>query len=164
VTDFDAFVSAELAGLLRFGAVLTGDRQLAHDVVTDAVLKAGRRWDRMAGMDHPVAYTRRMIVSNFLSAVRAADRRRTDVMSPAAFPERPGPDATAPIADRDEIRSLLATLTAPQRAAIVLRYYLDLTDEAIAEQLDCAPATVRSHLARGLAALRVSTAATSQEG
>jgi len=48
----------------------------------------------------------------------------------------------------------LAHLPYPQRAALVLRYYEDRPEAEIAELLGCRPATVRSHVHRGLAALR----------
>ena len=56
---------------------------------------------------------------------------------------------------RDELRGALERLTRRQRAAIVLRYYLDLSDTQAAAELDCSVTTVRSHISRGLAALRI---------
>jgi RNA polymerase sigma factor (sigma-70 family) len=49
---------------------------------------------------------------------------------------------------------MLATLNERQRAAIVLRYFHDLSDEQIADSLGCRVGTVRSAISRGLAALR----------
>jgi RNA polymerase sigma factor (sigma-70 family) len=56
--------------------------------------------------------------------------------------------------DWDRLRRALAQLPPRQRAVLVLRYYEDLPDARIAELMDCAPGTVRSQAARGLAALR----------
>jgi RNA polymerase sigma-70 factor (ECF subfamily) len=52
------------------------------------------------------------------------------------------------------LENLLATLPAPQRAALVLRYQEDLTPEEIAATLEAPLATVKSHLQRGLKLLR----------
>ena len=49
---------------------------------------------------------------------------------------------------------VLARLPYRQRAALVLRFYADWPDEQIAEHLGCRPATVRSHVHRGLEAMR----------
>jgi RNA polymerase sigma factor (sigma-70 family) len=59
------------------------------------------------------------------------------------------------LADRDQVWRLLRALPAKQRAAIVLRYYHDLSDADIAAALECREGTVRSLISRGLAALRV---------
>jgi RNA polymerase sigma factor (sigma-70 family) len=55
---------------------------------------------------------------------------------------------------RDAAWQLLATLPRRQRAVLVLRFYEDLDDDAVARVLSCSPSTVRSNAARGLAALR----------
>lgn len=73
----------------------------------------------------------------------------------AALPERPtGADSATRQAARDEMWRLLATLPRKQRAVLVLRFYEDLTDAAIAEVLGCRQTTVRVHASRGLAQLR----------
>jgi RNA polymerase sigma factor (sigma-70 family) len=53
----------------------------------------------------------------------------------------------------------LATLPRQQRGAVVLRFYLELSDGEIADLLGCSPATVRSHVSRGLASLRAALVA-----
>jgi RNA polymerase sigma factor (sigma-70 family) len=65
-----------------------------------------------------------------------------------------GPDHAAGVVDRDEVMHALAALTRPQRAVVVLRYYEDYDDAAIAAALGCPQTTVRSHAHRGLARLR----------
>lgn len=44
---FEEFAAGLLPGLLRYAMVLTADRELAQDVVQDAMLKAHRNWDRV---------------------------------------------------------------------------------------------------------------------
>lgn len=57
--------------------------------------------------------------------------------------------------DRDELERLLGKLPKQQRAAIVLRYYLDLPDDRICDLLGCTAATVRSHISQALVKLRI---------
>jgi RNA polymerase sigma factor (sigma-70 family) len=60
------------------------------------------------------------------------------------------------LADRDALNRLLDELPPRQRAVLVLRYYEGLGDDVIAEILGCSTGTVRSHVSRALAALRIS--------
>ena len=68
----------------------------------------------------------------------------------AALPDRlGGPDPGDRVADRDELRRALATLSPRQRAVLVLRHYEGWDDAAIAAALRCSEATVRTHASRG---------------
>ncbi len=69
--------------------------------------------------------------------------------------EGPVIDRTAVVDDRDELERLLGLLPKQQRAAIVLRYYLDLPDDRISDLLDRTAATVRSHISQALVKLRI---------
>jgi RNA polymerase sigma factor (sigma-70 family) len=95
------------------------------------------------------------VVTTFLSDRRKTRRRGTTPTSDPAVLERVEPNHEA-IADRDEIERMLAVLSPQQKVAVVMRYLLDQDDEQIAHVLDCAPATVRSHLSHARAALRLS--------
>lgn len=154
MVGFEDFLDAELPALTRYAAVLVGDRQGAHDVLADALVAAAARWERIAGLEHPAAYVRRMVTNVFLSGKR---RGRLRSIFPAGsgtdLPER-STDPIRAVDDADELRILISTLPRQQRAAIVLRYYLDATDQEIAEHLGCSAPTVRSHLSHAVRALR----------
>jgi RNA polymerase sigma-70 factor (sigma-E family) len=156
---FEEFARAELPELVRFAAVLTGDRELAQDVVQDALVRAHQQWRRVAATDRPDLYLRKMVVNGYLSW-----RRRWYQRSVKSTPDVPksaetaAPDHADRIADADRLAQLLAALSRSQRAAIVLRFYEDLDDGEIAQVLGCAAGTVRSHISRGLGALRVQIA------
>jgi RNA polymerase sigma factor (sigma-70 family) len=64
------------------------------------------------------------------------------------------PDASAQVDQRDELFRLLLQLPPGQRAAIVLRYWEDLSEAEAAQVLGCSPGTVKSAASRGLACLR----------
>jgi RNA polymerase sigma-70 factor (sigma-E family) len=156
---FDEFVHARLPALLRYAAVLAGDRELAQDVVQDALVIAHGRWSRIDAMQRPELYVKRIITSQYLSWRRRVTRR-AELWQPRA--PRPGdlhvPDHAEHTTARAAVLARLADLPYRQRAVLVLRYYEGLSDAEAAEVLDCAPGTVRSAHARALATLRLDTA------
>lgn len=160
---FDDFVRAELGALTRFAGALAGDRLLAEDILSDALLKVARRWRQVSDMGDPAAYVRRVVVTTYLSDRRKAQRRRTVPAGDLSALDRPGPDVSAAVIAREEVAWLLARLPPQQKAAIVLRYLLDEPDEYIAQALGCTPGTVRSHLSRARATLRLAATTTANK-
>jgi len=63
-------------------------------------------------------------------------------------------DMAAEVAARLAVRSVLGSLTARQRAVLVLRVFDDLPEAQVAQLLDCAVGTVKSTLSQALARLR----------
>lgn len=161
---FDAFVAERLDRLLRYATALTCDPHLAQDVVQEVLLRAQRRWSRIEAMHAPDAYVRRMIINEYLSWRRrraartiASTHRTLDALG------TPVDDPAKAHAERDAMRTRIAMLPRKQRAAILLRYYEDRTDEEIAEALGCTAGTVRSHVSRALATLRTNESAAMKE-
>ena len=151
--DFEPWVSERADALLRFAYVLTGDPTLAEDAVQDALTTACARWSRISRADDPDAYVRRMIVNAHISWWRRFRRRE----APTAEPARSmlaAPDGAADRAEADAVWALCATLPSRQRAAVVLRFYEQLSYAEIAVLLHCAEATARSSVHRALAALK----------
>lgn len=152
---FEAFLHAEMPALARFAGALTNDRYLADDILSDALLIASRRWRRIAAMDNPVAYVRRIVVTTFLSDRRKAQRRRSDSTADQGLLDTACTGGQDAVAQRAAVKQLLEKLPPAQRAAIVLRYVLDQTDAEIAATLNCAESTVRSHLSHARSTLRM---------
>lgn len=153
---FEEFLTAELPGLTRFAAVLTGDRHLAEDVVQDALVKAHGRWPHIRELDQPAAYLRRMIVNGYLSWRRRWSTRTIHAAGDLADHDRDvGGDLATSVAQADHVKRLIATLPRRQRAAVVLRYYAGYDDATTADALGCSVQTVRSQISRALAALRL---------
>lgn len=152
VEDLAAFAAARGLALRRFAYLVCGNRSQADDLVQAAFARVIRHWPRIGGMDHPEAYLRQVVVREFL----ASRRRRASSEVLAEPGDRPDPDAdfTSSAAERDEAWRLLATLPPKQRAVLVLRFYEDLDDAAVARLLGTSESTVRSNAARGLATLR----------
>jgi RNA polymerase sigma-70 factor (sigma-E family) len=151
--EFASFVAGQRPALMRFATVLTSQPWLADDLVSDVLGRAFERWGRISQMSEPNAYVRRMIVNDYLSWHRRLARTspRPELESSTA----PVADGADQHAERDEMIHRLARLPRRQRAAVVLRYYAGESDTDIATQLGCRESTVRSQIARALAALRL---------
>ena len=151
---FEEFAAARLGAVVRFAAVLAGERALAEDIVQEVLIRAHARWDRIGCLDVPEAYVRKMIVNEYLSW-----RRRSWRLVPAGAletgPDRPGRDPAVDHAERDALLAEVSRLPRRQKAVLVLRYYEALSDAEIAEVLGCTPGTVRGYASRALATLRV---------
>ncbi len=154
VVTFDEFVAQYLPAVLRFAAVLTGDRTSAEDVVQEVLIRAYARWGRIGVLDRPDFYVRKMILNEFRSALRRS-RRLIPAGSGAEMDDRVAPDHAVSHADRDVLLTEIAKLPAQQRAVLVLRYYEGLSDTDIADLLSVAPVTVRGYASRALAAQRI---------
>jgi RNA polymerase sigma-70 factor (ECF subfamily) len=63
-------------------------------------------------------------------------------------------DGSQSAADRDELGRALEALNPDQRIVVVLRFWADLTVDAIAERLGVPPGTVKSRLHNSLNVLR----------
>lgn len=147
--DFDAYVQARYAGLLRAALVLCRDRHSAEDLVQTALMRAHRSWRRVREADDPDAYVHRILIN----ASRSWFRRSWHA-GPLPAAEPSGADAHAHADLRDALVRALGALPAAQREALVLRYLTDLSEAATARALGCSVGTVKSRTSRGLAALR----------
>lgn len=150
---FEEFVALRLGALLRYATVVTWDPHLAEDVTQEVLVRAQQRWGRIAGLDSPEAYVKRMIVNEFLSWRRRRSARPVTLESLA---EAAGsvPDHSASWGERDAMWCLIATLPAKQRAAVALRFYEDMSYEEIGDVLGCQAVTARSQVSRALLILR----------
>jgi RNA polymerase sigma-70 factor (sigma-E family) len=150
--EFDQFVTANADGLHRTAYLITWDLHTAEDLVQETFIKVAKRWPKVRRMDHPVAYARRILVNEALSEGprRARDRARAELSVIESLPEHSAP--TEPRAD-DDLLDALKQLPPRQRAALVLRYFLDLPETEVAAAMGVSLGTVKSTTSRGLARL-----------
>lgn len=141
VERLDAVYRAEYAGMVRLAYTLVGSTAEAEELVQDSLVEVFRRMDEIR---RPGAYLRCAVVSRCRSALH---RRRTI----ASHQPEPPSGLTG---EAGELWEVLATLPADQRIAVVLRYYGGYRSTEIASIVGMPAATVRSHLRRGLAALK----------
>lgn len=143
--DFDSFYRAHQPDAVRWASALVGSRAIGEELAQEALLAVS---ERLTTLDNPVGYLRRTIVNRSASWHRSAARELNRlVRSTAGAPM----SYSAPT---HETLDALRALPYKQRAAVTLRYWTDWSDEQIADALECAHATVRVLLHRGLATLR----------
>lgn len=153
--DFVEYVQARQHALLRFAYLLTSDHHTAEDLVQTALAKTYLTWDRLRDRGAIDAYVRRIIVNENTSLWRRAWRRneRTTDDLPDA-----GVDAADP-GERDAMWQIVQSLPTRQRAAVVLRYYEDLSEADTAAVLGCSIGNVKSQTSRAIAAMRATVTA-----
>ena len=158
-TEFREFMHGRWAAMVRLAYALTGDQGHAEDVAQAAFARAYASWPKVRRTGNPEAYVRRIVVNenrNRFRKQRVAERL-TDV------PPEPGPgtgpgtaDATSQYDERSALMAALRRLGPRQRAVVVLRYWLGLTEAEAAAELNCSVGTVKSQASRALATLRQS--------
>ncbi|WNV85851.1 sigma-70 family RNA polymerase sigma factor [Umezawaea sp. Da 62-37] len=163
---FRRFAAMAIPSMGRLAYLLCGDGHTADDLVQASLIKLHRAWRRI---DPPVvvdAYVRKVLLRCWLDEQRKPWRRREsrdgvvpdvadDLADPALVDWASG--------DTEALRRALATLPAMQRAAVVLRFYSQLSISETADALRCNEGTVKSRTARGLAALRAALSGTSED-
>lgn len=146
--DFDEFFYSVLPRVLRVGQRLTGNRQAAEDVATEAFARAYARWSKVGSLTYRDAWVLRVATNLGIDAAR---RRLT---APALDQEAEVLDFADVIALRTTLVAALAALSRSQREAVVLRYLIDLSEDEVASALGIRPGTVKSHLHRAVTTLR----------
>jgi RNA polymerase sigma-70 factor (sigma-E family) len=147
-----ALYQAHALGLVKLAVLMTGDQPTAEDVVQDAFLALYRRWPALHELDNPVGYLRTSVINGCRSVHRVRFRRQGITLDP---PEPVGSaEAEAMLGEAHrEVLAALRRLPRRQREAVVLRYYLDMTEEQAAQAMGVARGTVKSATSRGLSAL-----------
>ena len=146
-----ALYQASAVSLIRLAWIMLGDRPSAEDVVQEAFCDLYRRWDRLAEADSALYYVRSSVLNGCRSLLRrrAVRRRSVEYELPEISPEA----VVLSGEERVELIRALGRLPDRQREALVLRFYLDLSDEEIARVMGIRQSTVRSNAHRGLVAL-----------
>jgi RNA polymerase sigma factor (sigma-70 family) len=143
VLDLAGLYERERAPMIHLACLLVGSRSVAEEIVQDAFVVVGERW---AVLEKPGGYLRSTVVNGCRMALRRRVTERRYAYGPSETIDAP--------TELIELRSALDQLSERGRAAIVLRYFVDLPDAEIAELLGCRVATVRSIVRRSLLTLR----------
>ena len=150
--EFRDFVAARGQALLRTAYLLTGDRQLAEDLVQGALEKVYPRWGSIRVAAGAEAYVRRTMYRNQVSHWRR--RRVGEVLATAPPDPRDLSTTDDHGVDRVVLRDALQRLGPRQRTVVVLRYFEDLTEQQVADLLGITVGTVKSQNHKALAHLR----------
>lgn len=137
---------------LRLAYCLTGDREAARDLVQEAFVRMTGRFRHLRQPQAFDAYLRRTIVNLHTSGLRKLKAERTFLAREAALPVLTANDDEH--GTRDEMWNAILSLPPRQRAAIVLRYYEDLSEWESAEILRCSVGALNQLVARAMASLR----------
>src|SRR6478735_340576 len=147
--------------LLRTAWMLTGDQAVAEDLLQTALARTWPHWTRIAD-GHPDAYVRRVMVR--INASWRARRWNRESPTLDGEPHERGPhpslDDSGRVDDRLELLGALMRLPVRQRQVVVLRYFDDMSVEAVADVMGCSVGTVKSQSAKGLSKLREALQAT----
>ena len=148
--EFEQYVAARSAALLRIAYLLTGNRADAEDLLQTTLAKTYLSWSRIRDREALDGYVRRAMVNTQTSFWR---RKKPETLYDEP-PERPARDGFADADLHDALWTALSRLSRKQRAMVVLRYYEELSEPETAALLGVSVGTVKSTTSRALAALR----------
>ena len=141
--EFAAFYAKELDGQVRRAFLLLGSSEAANDVVHDAFVAVYRRWDQL---ESPGPYLNRVVLNGCRDLVRQRTRHEVALRRVVA--------ASDEVAVSDTLDDVLRSLPFNHRAAIVLRFYGQLSVAEIADALGARPGSVGPWIDRGLKRMR----------
>lgn len=150
---FRDLVAARGHALLRSAYLLTGDRQRAQDLTQTALEKTIRHWSSVRRSGAVEAYVRRTMYREHISIWRRT-RGLTEIARAEVPEPRRAPGSDDRVEDRLVLQAALQRLAPRQRAVILLRFYEDLSEQQIADELQITVGTVKSTTHRALAKLR----------
>jgi RNA polymerase sigma-70 factor (sigma-E family) len=148
-----ALYSANYRSLVRLSVLLVRDIATAEEVVQDAFVAMHNAWRRLRDPEKALSYLRQSVVNRSRSVLR--HRAVVEKYAPKGLPDAPSAENGAITElERTEVIKALGDLPTRQREALVLRYYADLSEAEIASTMGISRGAVKSHTARGMAALR----------
>jgi RNA polymerase sigma-70 factor (sigma-E family) len=139
--------------LVGLAGLLVEDRETAEEVVQDAFESLYRRWGSLRDPSAAVAYLDRSVVYGSRSKLRRRTTERAYVW-PVEGTEPSAEAASVDSRPREDLLAAVRQLPQRQREVIVLRYFLDLSEDQIAQWLDVSVGSVKKHASRATAALQ----------
>ena len=148
--DFSQYVSVRWTALTRSAVLLGCTAHEAEDLVQNTLAACYASWDKVVKARERDAYVYRVLVN-----MQGKGRRRRwwGEQPTQNLPEHASADPTRQVDETDALRLALNALGSANRAAVVLRYYGQLSESETAQALGVAPGTVKSRLNRALAQL-----------
>lgn len=166
--EFSAYVVLRRDAVRRTAFLLCGDWHQADDLTQTAFVKLHGAWSRIRDKAALDAYVRSIVVRATVDDSRRPWRREkaTDAVpdEPALSGAGSAVDIADAVANREMVRSALASVPPGQRAVLVMRYFGGLDVAQTAAALGCSVGNVKSQTARGLSALKGALAAIGEMG
>jgi RNA polymerase sigma-70 factor (sigma-E family) len=159
-----ALYQAHAVGMIRLALIMVGDRGAAEDVVQEAFFGLYRGWGRLTDSERALTYVRSSVLNGCRNVLRQRSRneRRERAAAaeggPTAF-SQPGnvaesAEAAALIGqEHQQVLDAIRTLPSRQREALVLRFYLDMSEDEAARAMGVSKGTVKSATSRAVAAV-----------
>jgi RNA polymerase sigma-70 factor (sigma-E family) len=141
-----------VGAIVRLGYLLTGDREVAQDIAQDAFIRAFGRWHHLRSGSAFESYLRTTTINAARSYFRRRGVERRFLTREAGL--RATGDPQPEVGLHGRLRDELLALPSRQRAAVVLRYFEDLSEEQTAELLGCSRGNVKALASKGMARLR----------
>ena len=153
--EFTLWLRENQKAFLRAAKVICFDTQNAEDVLQEALADVYKRWKKIREHENPEAYLMRVMVSKHADMRRKWLRRQQEKETSWDLAEniRDLVDQTDDVTQRLLVQAALKSLTAAQRAVLVLIYEHGMVLREVAEVLQIPIGTAASHLARGKAAV-----------
>jgi RNA polymerase sigma-70 factor (sigma-E family) len=151
---FGDYVRSRGGALLRAAQALTGNRADAEDLVQATLVKTYQSWNRIADPAALDTYVRRIMINTHISGWR---RRRVDEYPTDELPDEPAADQTGDSDLHEVVQRAVDRLPRRMRAAVMLRFYDDMSEPEVAAALGVSVGTVKSTVARAVAKLREDT-------
>jgi len=148
-----ALFARHYADLVRLARLLVDERESAEDIVMDAFAGLNRRWLTLRDTDRAYHYLRQAVINGSKSQFRRARVARRRENNAPAIQVSSAEDHVLAAESAHSVAARLRLLPTRQRQVLVLRYYLDLSEAQIADELGIGRGSVKTHAARGLAAL-----------
>lgn len=152
-TRLEALYDVHFRSVLRVAYLLTGDQHLAEDLAQDAFVKVAGRFHDLRNADAFGAYLRRTVVNLSHGYFRRLKVERSYLDRERGHARR-DQETLPDIEGRAEVVAALSQLPPRQRAAVVLRYFEDLSERQTAEVMDCSIGAVKSMVNRAVTSLR----------
>lgn len=147
--DFDTFYRETAHRVIHLVYATTGDLSLAQDCTQEAYARAWQRWSQVSKADDPLSWVRtvarRLAISQWRKDTNRTEAHRRLSLVPAPTAE--------PNEDRAYIVEALKTLSPQHREVLAMHYLLDMSLEAISEDLGAPLGTVKARLHHGRKAL-----------
>lgn len=143
--DFDDFYRSRRERVARALALTLGDAHLGAEAADEAMTRAYQRWNRVSAYDDPGAWVYRVGLNWATSVIRRRNRAPRPLFEPSPS------DITV---NEPSVVAALGELPVNQRAVVICRFYLGLSEAETAAALHVRPGTAKSRLHRALAHLR----------
>ena len=153
--EFTLWLRENQKAFLKAAKVICFDTQNAEDVLQEALADVYKRWKKIREHENPEAYLMRVLVSKHIDMCRKWLRKQVEKETTWDLAEniRDLVDQTEDVTQRLLVQAALKSLSAIQRAVLVLMYEHGMVLREVSEVLQIPIGTAASHLARGKAAV-----------